>query len=261
MAPEYSPADIPALISSLIAHGKTGNLRAVVQVLNQIEKLTKQQKNTPGSQKLLAEAYRHALEPFGVAQKFKEVEQFIEKIENFLQNNSNSEALQETLGEAYSAAIFHYIKNSRKRGIHKNLKKLGEFACNHQNNPFVQLNYARSLSDTAEYFAEEEKEEFDMLIRLLKEMIGIVTFYPGKEILANVAPGLQKAIATAGHCLSLKELEDLATRIDEFINFTTDFEIQQLLTACQGKIFQDIAGKRMREGLRPDGKAPKNKYR
>lgn len=259
MAPEYSLEDIPALISSLIAQGKTGNLRAVAQILNQIEKLTKQQKENTKNQILLAEAYRHALEPFGVAKKFKEVEQFISKIEDFLDDNPGSEDLQETLGEAYSAAIFHYIKNSKERAIHKNLKKLGEFACNHQNNPFVQLNYARSLSDVAEYFAQEK--DFDMLIKLLKEMIGIVTFYPGNEILANVAPGLQKAIATAGHCLSLRELEDIATRIDEFINFTTDFEIQQLLTACQGKIFQDIAGKRMREGLRPDGKVPKDKYR
>lgn len=246
---EYS--QVKALIGAIVSHGKTGNIRSVVQTLNEIEKKVKSNKNNQQMLELEAEAYRHALEPFGVAKKFKDVENMLSKIESILRSN-NSETLQEIYSEALNASIFHYIKNNREKEVHKNLSKLGSFASKHQNHPFVQFNYAMSLSKVAEYFAEKEDKE--VTYNILWEIIGIVTFFPGKEILTQVSDGLLQCITVAGSTLSLSELQDLANRIDEFINFTNEFEIQQKLTACQGKIFQFIAGQRMRNGYSPDGK-------
>ena len=104
----------------------------------------------------------------------------------------------------------------------------------------------------AEYFAG--KDDKDTSYNILWEIIGIITFFPGKEILTQVSDGLLQCLTVAGGRLGLAELEDLANRVDEFINFTNEFDIQQKLTACQGKIFQFIAGQRMREGYSPDGR-------
>lgn len=256
----YSPImnELNSMVSAIISHGKTGNLRAVIQTLNALEKETKEYKSNKQAQEIVAEAYRHALEPFAVAKKFKEVENFYTKIDHIWRTDSNSESLQETLSEALNAMIFHYIMAEQNKDIHRILKQLGSFANKHQNNPFVQFNYALSLSKVAEYFAA--KEDKDVSYNILWEIIGIVTFYPGKEILTQVTEGLLQCITVAGNRLNMNELEDLASRIDEFINFTNEFEIQQKLTACQGKIFQHIAGQRMRNGLSPDGKAAP-KYR
>ncbi|NHJ47616.1 MAG: hypothetical protein FK733_07500 [Asgard group archaeon] len=142
--------------------------------------------------------------------------------------------------------------NERDKDVHRALTKLGNFASKTQVNPFVQFNYAQSLSKVAEYFAE--KEDKDIVYNILWEIVGIVTFFPGKEILTQVADGLLQSINIVGNRLSLHELEDLATRIDEFVNFTNEFDIQQKLTACQGKIFEYLAGQRMRMGYSPDGK-------
>jgi len=248
--------NLRALISAIIANGKTGNVRMVVQTLNEFEKLTKNYRNDPEIRLLISKAYRHALDPFGVAKKFKDCENMIEKIEGVLKSDSKSEDLQEVFSEALNALIFHYIMNEHDKEIHKTLTRLGNFASNHQTNPFVQFNYALALSQVANYFAE--KEDKDVAYNLLWEIIGIVTFYPGKEILAQVADGLLQCISIVGNRLSYPELEDLANRIDEFINFTNEFEIQQKLTSCQGKIFQYIAGYRMRQGFSPDGKKVKN---
>ncbi|MHA1124087.1 MAG: hypothetical protein ACTSO7_00255 [Candidatus Heimdallarchaeota archaeon] len=254
----YSPImnELNSLVSAIISHGKTGNLRAVIQTLNELEKETKELKSNSQVQEIIADAYRHALEPFAVAKKFKEVENFCAKIDQILRLDTSNETIQETYSEALNAMIFHYIMAEHDKAIHKVLKKLGAFANKHQNNPFVQFNYALSLSKVAEYFAEKENKE--VTYDILWEIIGIVTFYPGKEILTQVTEGLLQCINVAGNRLNMNELEDLATRIDEFINFTNEFEIQQKLTACQGKVFQHIAGQRMRNGLSPDGKvAPK----
>jgi len=256
----YSPImnELNSIVSAIISHGKTGNLRAVIQSLNSLEKQTKELKSNKQAQEIVAEAYRHALEPFAVAKKFKEVENFCSKIEHILRIDAGSEILQETYGEALNAMIFHYIMAEQDKALQKVLRKLGAFANRHQNNPFVQFNYALSLSKVAEYFAE--KEDKDITYDILWEIIGLVTFYPGKEILTQVTDGLFQCISVTGNRLNMNELEDLATRIDEFINFTNEFEIQQKLTACQGKIFQNIAGQRMRNGLSPDGKV-QPKYR
>ncbi|RLI70038.1 MAG: hypothetical protein DRP02_09095 [Candidatus Gerdarchaeota archaeon] len=245
-------ANLKALVSAIIANGKTGNVRAVVQTLDNFEKLTKNYRNDDEIRLLIAKAYRHALDPFGVAKKFKDCENMIEKIEGLLKTNSKSEELQEVFSEALNALIFHYIMNERDKDIHKTLTRLGRFASSHQINPFVQFNYALALSQVASYFAE--KEDKDVAYNILWEIIGIVTFYPGKEILTQVADGLLQCINVVGNRLTYSELEDLANRIDEFINFTNEFEIQQKLTSCQGKIFQYIAGLRMRLGYSPDGK-------
>ncbi|MEA2069969.1 MAG: hypothetical protein U9O98_01615 [Asgard group archaeon] len=258
MASNASIEDLKNIINNIRSHGKTGNLRAVVQDLGQMEKITKNQKSNQEKQKHLAEAYRHAIDPMGVGKKFKEIDQLIIKIHDILQNFSDSEIIQEIYSEALNAAIFHYIKNERDKDIHKKLKSLGSFSCNHQDNPFVQFNYAQSLSEVAKYFAEKEDKE--VTYNLLWEIIGIVTFYPGKEILTQVSEGLVKCINIAGSKLTLNELEDVASRIDEFINFTNEFETQQKLTTCQGIIFRHIAGKRMRKGFSPDGKVHK-KYK
>ena len=249
---------LKAMISAIVAHGKTGNMRAVVQTLNDFEKKIKGVKNHPNSEELHAEAFRHALEPFGVAKKFKDVENMLNKIENLWKNKSNSEEMQEIYSEALNASVFHYIMNSLDKDINRTLSRLGNFARKHQTNPFVQFNYAQSLSKVAEYFAE--KEDREITYNILYEIIGIVTFFPGKEILTQVADGLLQCIIVAGNNLSLDELEDLSNRIDEFINFTNEFEIQQKLTACQGKIFQFIAGQRMRQGYSPDGRV-QTKYK
>ena len=256
-APKKTAEDITALISTIIAYGKTGNLRSVVQTLGEIEKITRAAKDEPKLQEALAEAYRHTVDPMGVAKKFKDVEQLLNKIEDLLKMAPRSEPLQETLSEAYTAAIFHYIKDSNNRAIHKNMKKLGELSTNNQTNPFVQFNYAAVPSQVAEFFVKTRDEE--VLLSLLWEIVGIVDFFPGREILSHVVPGLHDCISSIGHCLKLSELEGLAKKIDEFINFTSDFDIQQQLTACQGKIFQYIAGQRMREGLNPDGTMPHRK--
>ncbi|HUT79675.1 MAG TPA: hypothetical protein VMZ29_00615 [Candidatus Bathyarchaeia archaeon] len=244
--------NLKALISTIIAHGKTGNMRAVVQTLTDFEKLTKQFRNENDIRLYLAQAYRHALEPFGVAKKYKDAEQMIEKIELILRGQSDSEDLQETYSEALNALVFHYIMNEMDKDIHKTLTKLGQYATKNQSNPFVQFNYAMALSKVAEYFAKKDNK--DTSYNLLWEIVGIVTFYPGNEILAQVVDGLVQCISNVGNRLTYSELEDLATRIDEFINFTNEFEIQQKLTTCQGKIFQYIAGQRMRLGYSPDGK-------
>lgn len=248
--------EMKTLISTIVSHGKTGNMRAVVQTLNEVEKRTKNNKNDPQIQELLAQAYRHTLEPFGVAKKFKDVESMLLKIEHLLKVNPTSENMQEYYSEALNASVFHYIMNEREKEIHNNLSRLGAFASKHQANPFVQFNYAMSLSKVAEYFAAKDDKE--VAYNILWEIIGIVTFYPGKEILTQVSDGLLQCVNVAGSKLDMGELEDLAARIDEFINFTNEFEIQQKLTACQGKIFQFIAGLRMRSGYSPDGKPQKN---
>ncbi|MHA1185832.1 MAG: hypothetical protein ACTSSK_03015 [Candidatus Heimdallarchaeota archaeon] len=250
----YSPImnELNSLVSAIISHGKTGNLRAVIQTLHELEKETKEFKSNKQAQEIVAEAYRHALEPFAVAKKFKEVENFCTKIENIFRSDASSETLQETYSEALNAMIFHYIMAEQDKVIQRTLKLLGGFANRHQNNPFVQFNYALSLSKVAVYYAEKENK--DVTYDILWEIIGIVTFYPGKEILTQVTDGLLQCINVAGNRLNMNELENLATRVDEFINFTNEFEIQQKLTACQGKIFQHIAGQRMRNGLSPDGK-------
>ncbi|NHJ04941.1 MAG: hypothetical protein EAX90_08965 [Candidatus Heimdallarchaeota archaeon] len=244
-------AQLKAMISAIVAHGKTGNMRAVVQTLNDFEKKTKNIKNYSGLQELQAEAYRHALEPFGVAKKFKEVENMLSRIEHLLRSKANSEDMQEIYSEALNAGIFHYIMNTQDKEINRSLARLGNFARKHQTNPFVQFNFAMSLSKVAEYFAAKDDKE--VTYNILYEIIGIVTFFPGKEILTQVVDGLLQCINVAGNKLSLNELEDVSTRIDEFINFTNEFEIQQKLTTCQGKIFQYIAGQRMRQGYSPDG--------
>jgi hypothetical protein len=252
MADRPSIGELNALISSLIAHGKTGNMRAVVQLLNDIEKKTKGSRDEGEVKLILAKAYRHALDPMGVGKKFRDVENFLDKIESLEKEMPESEEMQEIYSEALNSAIFHNIKNEREKDIHRNLKKLGSFASNHQQNPFVQFNYAMSLSEVASYFSENDDRE--VTYNLLWEIIGLVTFYPGNEILTQVSDGLLECVTTTGSQLSLKELEELATRIDEFINFTNEFDIQQKLTACQGKIFQYMAGQRMRVGYSPDGK-------
>lgn len=249
--------NLRALINAIIAHGKTGNVRSVVQTLLEIERDTKHHRNNSNIQKVLAEAYRHALEPFGVAKKYKDTENMIAKIEAILRLRPNDEDLQETYSEALSALVYHYIMNERDKDVHRTLTKLGNFASKNQNNPFVQFNYAMALSRTAEYFAELGDK--DIIYNILWEIIGIITFFPGKEILTQVADGLLKSITIVGNRLTLDELENLATRIDEFVNFTNEFEIQQKLTTCQGKIFQYVAGLRMRLGYSPDGKPQKKK--
>ncbi|NHK29724.1 MAG: hypothetical protein FK730_00130 [Asgard group archaeon] len=249
--------NLRALVNAIIAHGKTGNVRSVVQTLNEIERDVKHHRNDPIIQVLLAEAYRHALEPFGVAKKYKDTESMLAKIEALLRLRPNNENLQEIYSEALNALVYHYIMNERDKDIHRTLTKLGNFASKNQTNPFVQFNYAMSLSKVAEHFAEIEDKE--VVYNILWEIIGIVTFFPGKEILTQVADGLLTSITIVGNRLTLDELENLATTIDEFINFTNEFEIQQKLTACQGKIFQHVAGLRMRLGYSPDGKEQKKK--
>jgi len=250
-------ANLKAMISTIISHGKTGDLRSVVHVLNDFEKLVKNYRNDSEIQLLSAQAYRHALEPFGVAKKFKDCENMILKIETILKTDSRSEELQEIYSEALSALIYHYIMNEEDKGVHRTLTKLGAFATKHQHNPFVQFNYAMALSQVAEYFARKDNK--DIAYNILWEIVGIVTFYPGKEILTQVSDGLLQCINVVGNRLNYDELQNLASRIDEFINFTNEFEIQQKLTSCQGKIFQYIAGQRMRNGLSPDGKVQKIK--
>ncbi len=252
-----SISNLKAIINAIISHGKTGNMRSVVQTLNDFDKEVKHFRNDPEIQVVMADAYRHALEPFGVAKKFRDSEQMIGKIEGLLRTQGHSEDIQETYSEALSALVYHYIMNEMDKDIHKTLTKLGNFASKQQNNPFVQFNYAMALSQVAEYFAE--KGDKDIITNILWEIVGIVTFYPGKEILTQVSDGLLQCINTAGNRLTHYELNDLANRIDEFINFTNEFVIQQKLTACQGKIFQYIAGHRMREGYSPDGKIQKRK--
>ncbi|MBN1328100.1 MAG: hypothetical protein JXA54_01390 [Candidatus Heimdallarchaeota archaeon] len=244
--------NLKALISTIIAHGKTGNLRAVVQTISDFERITKQFRNENDIRLFSAQVYRHSLEPFGVAKRYKDAEQMIEKIELILRGQSDSEDLQETYSEALNAMVFHYIMNELDKDIHRTLTKLGQYATKNQSNPFVQFNFAMALSKTAEYFAG--KDDKDTAYNLLWEIVGIVTFYPGNEILAQVVDGLVQCVSIVGNRLTYNELEDLATRIDEFINFTNEFEIQQKLTTCQGKIFQYIAGQRMRLGYSPDGK-------
>jgi hypothetical protein len=248
--------EIKSLISTIVSHGKTGNMRAVVQTLHEVEKRTKSNKNNPQIQELLAQTYRHSLDPFGVAKKFKDVESMLLKIEHILKVNPTSENIQEYYSEALNASVFHYIMNEREKEVHQNLTKLGAFANKHQTNPFVQFNYAQALSRVAEFFANKEDKE--VTYNILWEIIGIVTFYPGKEILTQVSDGLLQCVDVAGNRLNMGELEDLATRIDEFINFTNEFDTQQKLTACQGRIFQFIAGLRMRSGYSPDGKPQNN---
>jgi hypothetical protein len=250
-------ANLRALVNAIIAHGKTGNVRSVVQTLNEMEREIKHHRNDPNVQILLAEAYRHALEPFGVAKKYKDTENMLDKIETLLRTRPNSENLQEIYSEALGANVYHYIMNERQKDVHRTLTKLGNFASKNQTNPFVQFNYAMALSKVAEYFSDLEDKE--VVYNILWEIIGIVTFFPGKEILTQVADGLLQSITIVGSRLTLDELENLATTIDEFINFTNEFEIQQKLTACQGKIFQHVAGLRMRLGYSPDGKAQKKK--
>ncbi len=249
--------NLRALINAIIAHGKTGNVRSVVQTLQEIEKETKHHRHDPNIQNLLAEAYRHALDPFGVAKKYKDTENMIVKIESILKLRHYDENIQEIYSEALSALVYHYIMNERNKDVHRTLTKLGNFASKNQTNPFVQFNYATALSNVAEYFSELEDK--DIVYNILWEIIGIVTFFPGKEILTQVADGLLRSITIVGNRLTLDELENLATRIDEFVNFTNEFEIQQKLTACQGKIFQYVAGLRMRLGYSPDGKPQKKK--
>ena len=70
----------------------------------------------------------------------------------------------------------------------------------------------------------------------------------------QVSDGLLQCVKLSGNRLTMTELDNLANQIDEFINFTNEFEIQQKLTACQGLIFQFVAGLRMRQGYSPDGK-------
>ncbi len=244
--------ELKSIISSIISQGKTGNMRAVVQSLHEFEKRTKHKKNDPAIQVLSAQAYRHSLEPFGVAKKFKDVELMIIKIEHLLKENPTSEDMQEIFSEALNAAIYHYIMNEKEKEIHQTLTRLGEFANKNQVNPFVQFNYAMSLSRVAEYFVSKENKE--VAYNILWEIIGIVTFYPGKEILTQVSEGLLQCVKIAGGRLTMIELDDLANRIDEFINFTNEFGIQQKLTTCQGLIVQFVAGLRMRNGYSPDGK-------
>jgi hypothetical protein len=246
--------EFTALITTLIGHGKTGNLRAVIQTLEKIEKRAKDYKENLQLAVFLAKAYRHALEPLGVAKKYKDVEKMIAKIEEILKLFPENEALQEVLSEALDTSIFHYSYGNKSKLIEKSLKRLGSFACNHQKNPFVQFNYAHSLSLAAKYHAENENKEYAS--KVLWEIIGIVTFFPGNEILAQVADGLFQCITLVGPDMNLNQLKKLTTHIDEFVNFTNEFEIQQKLTACQGKLFQYIAGRRMREGLSPDGTEP-----
>ncbi len=247
--------ELKSLLSSIVSHGKTGNVRAVVQSLHEFEKKARNKKNDPTIQELLARAYRHTLEPFGVAKKFKDVEQMLIKIEHLLKANSASEDMQEILSDALNAAVFHYIMNEKDKEIHQTLSRLGAFANQHQINPFVQFNYAMSLSKVAEYFVAKENK--DVAYNILWEIIGLVTFYPGKEILTQVSEGLLQCVKIAGSRLNMTELDNLANRVDEFINFTNEFEIQQKLTACQGLIFQFVAGLRMRNGYSPDGKLQK----
>jgi hypothetical protein len=244
--------NLQALVKSIVAHGKTGNVRAVIQTLNEIEKETKHHKTVLEIQIILAEAYRHALEPFGVAKKFKDAEHMVTKVETILKTRLQNEELQEILSEALNALVYHYIMNEQDKDIHRTLTRLGNFASKNQSNPFVQFNYAMALSKVAEYFAK--KEDKDIVYNILWEIVGIVTFYPGKEILTQVSDGLLQSINVVGNRLDMYELEDLATRIDEFVSFTNEFEIQQKLTACQGKIFEYLAGQRMRMGYSPDGK-------
>ncbi|MHA1212036.1 MAG: hypothetical protein ACTSSH_06210 [Candidatus Heimdallarchaeota archaeon] len=244
--------NLKALISSIVAHGKTGNVRAMVQALNEFEKATKHFRADEDIQLLSAQAYRHALEPFGVSKKYKDCEIMINKIEALLKLQPKSEDMQETYSEALNALVFHYIMNDEDKSIHRNLTRLGAFATKHQTNPFVQFNYAMALSKVAEYFSAKDNKE--IAYNILWEIVGIVTFYPGSEILSQVADGLVNCINILGNRLTYPELQDLATRIDEFINFTNEFEIQQKLTTCQGKIFQYMAGQRMRQGYSPDGK-------
>jgi hypothetical protein len=258
MTPKPSTSNLKALINVIISNGKTGNLRTVVQTLSDFEKEVKNQRGDPEIQLLLAEAYRHALEPFGVAKKFRDAEQMITKIEGCFRSQSQSETMQEIYSEALGALIYHYIMNEMDKNIHRTLTKLGNFARKHQTNPFVQFSYAMALSQVAEYFSEKENKE--ITYNILWEIVGLVTFFPGKEILTQVSDGLVQCVNSAGNRLTRNELEDLATRIDEFIHFTNEFEIQQKLTTCQGKIFQYIAGHRMREGYSPDGKIQK-KYK
>jgi len=258
MPPKPSTSNLKALINVIISNGKTGNLRMVVQTLNDFEKEVKHHRGDYDIQLLLVEAYRHALEPFGVAKKFRDCEQMITKIESILKIQANSEAIQEFYSEALSALVYHYIMNETDKDIHRTLTKLGNFSRKHQTNPFVQFNYAMALSQVAEYFSEKDNK--DITYNILWEIVGLVTFFPGKEILTQVSEGLVQCVNSAGGRLTKNELEDLATRIDEFIHFTNEFEIQQKLTTCQGKIFQYIAGHRMREGYSPDGKIQK-KYK
>ncbi|NHJ47617.1 MAG: hypothetical protein FK733_07505 [Asgard group archaeon] len=105
MSGKPSTANLKALMKAIIAHGKTGNMRAVVQTLNEIEKDTKHHKSDFEIQLILAETYRHALEPFGVAKKYKDSEQMIVKIETILKARSNSEDLQEIYSEALNALV------------------------------------------------------------------------------------------------------------------------------------------------------------
>jgi len=248
--------ELKSLISTIVSHGKTGNMRAVVQTLHEVEKKTRNKKNDSKIQELLAQAYRHTLEPFGVAKKFKDVEQMLIKIEHLLKANATSEDMQEIYSEALNASVYHYIMNERDKDIHHSLSRLGGFANKHQSNPFVQFNYAMSLSKVAEYFVAKEDKE--VAYNILWEIIGIVTFYPGKEILTQVSDGLLQCVKITGNRLTMTELDNLANQIDEFINFTNEFEIQQKLTACQGLIFQFVAGLRMRQGYSPDGKLQKS---
>ncbi|MFW9924195.1 MAG: hypothetical protein ACFFDW_13000, partial [Candidatus Thorarchaeota archaeon] len=195
MSDALNVTEIKALIGAIISNGKTGNMRAVVQTLAEIEKRIKNLKNHQSSE-LLAQAYRHSLEPFGVAKKFKDVETMILKIEQLLKSDANSEDLQETYSEALNASVYHYIMNEQNKDIHRNLTKLGAFANKNQNHPFVQFNYAMALSRVAEYFAERDDKE--VTYNILWEIIGIVTFFPGKEILTQVTNGLLQCITVAG---------------------------------------------------------------
>ncbi|NHJ32654.1 MAG: hypothetical protein FK732_07320 [Asgard group archaeon] len=258
MSPRPSTSNLKALINVIISNGKTGNLRSVVQTLSDFEKEVKPHRGDAEIQLLLTEAYRHALEPFGVAKKFRDCEQMVNKIEVILKSQPRSESIQEIYSEALQALVYHYIMNENDKDINRTLTRLGNFSRRHQTNPFVQFNYAMALSQVAQYFSEKDNK--DITYNILWEIVGIVTFFPGKEILTQVSEGLLQCVISAGNRLSRNELENLAARIDEFIHFTNEFEIQQKLTTCQGKIFQYIAGHRMREGYSPDGKIQK-KYK
>jgi len=159
MSPKPSTSNLKALINAIISNGKTCNLRTVVQTLSDFEKEVKHYRGDAEIQLLLAEAYRHALEPFGVAKKFRDCEQMISKIEGILKSQSKSEDLQEFYSEALSALIYHYIMNEMDKEVHRTLTKCGNFARKHQTNPFVQFNYAMSLSQVAEYFSEKENKD------------------------------------------------------------------------------------------------------
>ena len=104
----YSPImnELNSMVSAIISHGKTGNLRAVIQTLNELEKQTKEYKSNKQAQEIIAEAYRHALEPFAVAKKFKEVETFCTKIDHIFKTDASSEVLQETFSWNYTNCSF-----------------------------------------------------------------------------------------------------------------------------------------------------------